>query len=78
MRFELTGAGAPTVFRTVALNQTRPPLRRLVGVAGFEPAISASQAQRVTNFATPRQVLVEGLRLELRYPACRAGALPLS
>lgn len=35
----------------------------LVGVRGFEPRISASQAQRVTNFATPRMLWSQPGRL---------------
>ena len=39
MRFELTDPCGSTVFKTVAINRTRPHFHNLVSVAGIEPTL---------------------------------------
>ena len=67
VRFELTEHFYSTVFKTVAISQTRPHFHNLVDEVGFEPTMPEAadlQSAGVTNFPTHPYLIVTGTVLQ--------------
>ena len=79
MRFELTVPFDTTVFKTVAISQTRPHFHNLVDAVGVEPTVPGAgdlQSPGVTSFPT-HPCLVAGGGIEPPSEAYETSELPL-